>query len=66
MFAQALANAPHLCSGELFGMIYGHLLGCFILEDPSSGFSKLFQAVTTIACGDILRLVALLLGLTYC
>ncbi len=43
-------------------MVYEHLLGCFILEDPSSGFSKLFQVVSIVARGDILRLVALVLG----
>jgi len=39
LFAQALAIAPHLSSGGLFEMVYEHLLGCFILKDPSSGFS---------------------------
>jgi hypothetical protein len=36
-------------------MIYKHLSGWFILEDPSSGFSKLFQVVATITHGDIPR-----------
>jgi hypothetical protein len=40
-------------------MVYEHFLGCFILEDPSLGFSKLFQAVIT--RGDIPRLVPLVL-----
>ncbi len=42
-------------------MVYEHLSGCFILEDTSSRFSKLFQVVI-IACGNLLRLVALVLG----
>jgi hypothetical protein len=42
-------------------MVYEHLSGCFILEDPSLGFSELFQVVTIVR-GDILRLVALVLG----
>jgi hypothetical protein len=33
LFAQALATVPHLSSGGLSGMVYEHLLGCFILED---------------------------------
>jgi hypothetical protein len=41
-------------------LIYEHLLGCFILEDPSSGFLKLFQ-VFIVARGDILRSMALVL-----
>ncbi len=45
-------------------MVYEHLSGCFILEDPSSGFSELFQVVVAIAHGDILRLVALMLGVS--
>jgi len=43
-------------------MVYEHLSGCFILEDTSSRFSKLFQVVVIIACGNLLRLVALVLG----
>ncbi len=62
LFAQALTIAPHLFLNGLFGMVYEHLLRCFILEDPSLGFSKLFQIVTTIVHGDIFRLVALVLG----
>jgi hypothetical protein len=42
-------------------MVYEHLLGCFILEDPSLGFSRLFQVVV-VAHGDIPKLVALVLG----
>jgi hypothetical protein len=45
-------------------MVYEHLLGCFILKDPSLGFSELFQVVVAIAHGDILRLVALVLGVS--
>jgi hypothetical protein len=40
LFAQALATIPHLSSNKLFGMVYEHFSGCFILKDPSSGFSK--------------------------
>jgi hypothetical protein len=42
-------------------MVYQHLSNCFIQEDPSSWFSKLFQIVV-IVCGDILRLVTLVSG----
>lgn len=62
LFVQALANAPKLFLNGLFGMVYEHLLGCFILEDPSSGFSKLFHAIIFVAHGDILRSMALMLG----
>jgi len=61
LFAHALAIVPHLSLGGLSRMVFEHLLGCFILENLSLGFSKLFQAA--IACGDIPRLVALVLGL---
>jgi hypothetical protein len=41
-------------------MVYEHLLGCFILEDPSSWFLKLFLVVVVVvAHGDILRSMAL-------
>jgi hypothetical protein len=40
-------------------MVYEHFLRCFILEDPSLGFSKLFQ--TIIACGDMPRSMVLVL-----
>jgi hypothetical protein len=43
-------------------MVYEHLSKCFILKDPSLGFSELFQATTTIAHGDVPRSVALMLG----
>jgi hypothetical protein len=43
-------------------MVYEHLSGCFMFEDPSSGFSKLFQVVTLVARGVIPNLVALMLG----
>jgi hypothetical protein len=44
-------------------MLYEHLSKCFILEEPSSGFLKLFHATTTtIAHGDIFRSMALVLG----
>jgi hypothetical protein len=46
--------------GELSKIIYEHFSKCFILKDPSSGFSKLFQVVI-IAYGDILRPAALVL-----
>jgi len=43
LFAQALAIASHLSLGMFSRMVYEHLLGCFILEDPSSRFSELFK-----------------------
>jgi len=43
-------------------MVYEHFLGCFIPEDPSSGFSKLIQVATIVAHGDIPRSVALVMG----
>lgn len=61
LFAQALTFVPHLFSSGLYGMAYEHHLGCFIPEDPSSRFSKLFQVVV-IAHGDIFRSMALMLG----
>jgi hypothetical protein len=61
MFAQTLTITPHLFSNGLFGMVYEHLLKCFIPEDPSSQFSEFFQATTTVARGDILRSMALML-----
>ncbi len=42
-------------------MVYEHFSKCFILEDPSSGFLKLFQVII-ITHGDILKSVALMLG----
>jgi hypothetical protein len=42
-------------------MVYEHLLGCFIPEDPSLGFWELFQAIVVVAYGDIFRSVALVL-----
>jgi hypothetical protein len=42
-------------------MVYEHLSRCFILKDPSPGFSELFQVVVVVH-GDILRSVALVLG----
>jgi hypothetical protein len=61
LFAQALAIAPHLFLGGPSGMDYEHLSSCFILEDASSRFFKLFQTAVTIFHGDILKLVALML-----
>jgi hypothetical protein len=43
-------------------MVYEHFLGCFIPKDPSSGFSKLFQVAIIIVCGDIPKLMALVMG----
>jgi hypothetical protein len=43
-------------------MVYEHLLGCFMPEDPSSGFSELFQVVVAMACGDTPSLMVLVLG----
>jgi hypothetical protein len=45
-------------------MVFEHLPGCFILENPSSWFSKLFQVVVTVVHGDIPRLVASMLGVS--
>jgi hypothetical protein len=42
-------------------MIYEHLLGCFMPEDPSLRFLVLFQAVVAIVHGDIPRSMALVL-----
>jgi hypothetical protein len=64
MFTQALAIAPHLSSRGLSGMVYEHLLRCFIPKDPSSGFSKLFQVAIIVAHGGIPRLMALVLGVS--
>jgi hypothetical protein len=62
LFAQTLAIAPHLSSSGLYGMVYEHLSNYFILKDPSLGFSEFFQATIVVACGDILRSMALMLG----
>ncbi len=62
MFAQAFAIAAHLFLDELSRMVYEHLSKCFIPEEPSSEFLKLFQAVVAITRGDILRSVALMMG----
>jgi hypothetical protein len=43
-------------------LTYEHLSGCFILEDPSSGFSKLFQVVIIVVRGAFLKSMALVLG----
>jgi len=66
LFAQALIITPHLFFHGLYGMVYEHILGCFIPKDPSSRFSKLFQIVVVVAHGDIPRSVALVLGVEYC
>jgi hypothetical protein len=42
LFFQVLAIVPHLSTHGLSRMVYEHLLGCFILKDPSLGFSELF------------------------
>jgi hypothetical protein len=42
LFAQALTFVPHLFLGGFYGMVYEHLLGCFIPKDPSLRFLKLF------------------------
>jgi len=62
LFAQTLAIMPHLSSGGLSRMVYEHFSIRFILEDPSSKFSELFQATAIVAYGDIPRSVALVLG----
>jgi len=48
----------------LFEMVYEHLSGCFIPKVPSSNFLKLLYATGAIARGDILKSMALMLGLT--
>jgi hypothetical protein len=65
LFAQALVTTPHLSLGELSRMVYEHLQRCFIPKDPSLRFLELFQTISTVAtvaCGDIPRSVALVLG----
>jgi len=62
LLTQALVITPHLSLGVLSGMVYEHFLGCFILEDSSSGFSKLSQVVTIVAHGNIPKSMALVLG----
>ncbi len=62
MFAQTLTTAPHLFMGGLSRMVYEHLSRCFIPKDPSSRFLELFQVVVIVACRDIPRSVALMLG----
>jgi hypothetical protein len=59
LFAYALTITPYLFSGGLFGMVYEHLLGCFIPKDTSSWFLELFRVIAIIVRGDIPRLVAL-------
>jgi hypothetical protein len=60
LFAQVLTITPHLSLGGFLGMVYEHLLGCFILNDPSLKFLELFQVV--VARGCIFKLMALVLG----
>jgi hypothetical protein len=55
LFAQALTIARHLSLGGLSGMVYEHIFGCFIQEDPSLRFSKLFKIAIVVAHGDIPR-----------
>jgi hypothetical protein len=43
-------------------MVYEHILGCFIPKDTSSRFSKLFQVVVVVVCGNIFRSIALEMG----
>jgi len=62
LFVQVLATTLNLFLGGLFGMVYEHLSRCFIPKDPFSGFSKLFQTIVVVACGDIPRSVTLVLG----
>ncbi len=61
LFAQALTTTPHLFLGGFLRMVYEHFLGWFIPKDPSSRFSKLFQATITIAHENIFRSMALML-----
>ncbi len=62
LFAQALVTTPHLSSSGFFGMVYEYILRCFIPKDPSLRFLELFKVVVAITRGDILRSVALVLG----
>ncbi len=62
LFAQAFSTTPYLSSCGLSGMVYLHLSGCFIPKNPSLKFLNLFQATIVVACGDIPRLVVLVLG----
>ncbi len=62
LFAQALTSTPHLFAGGFSRMVYEHLSRCFIPKDPSLGFSKLFQVVVVVICGDIFKSMALMLG----
>jgi hypothetical protein len=66
LFAQTLTIVSNLPSNGFFRMVYEHFLKCFILKNPSLGFLKLFHVVVAAAHGDILRLVALVLGLVNC
>jgi hypothetical protein len=52
LFAQALAITPRLSSGGLFGMVYEHLLGCFIPKDPSSRFRNYFMCCCCYSWGN--------------
>jgi hypothetical protein len=61
LFTQALTTTPHLSLGGFFEMVYEHLLGCFIPEDPSLGFWELFQAIVVVSHGDIFKSMALML-----
>jgi len=58
IFAQTLTMTPHLSLGGISKMVYEHLSRCFILEDPSSRFLELFQAIITVAHGDTLKSMA--------
>jgi hypothetical protein len=62
LFTQALPDVPHLSLSGLFRMVYEHLLGCFIPKDPSSGFLELFQVAVVVVHGDMLKVMALMLG----
>ncbi len=61
IFTQALAIVPHLFLDGLSRMVYEYLSRCFILEDPSSRFSKKFHVAAIVVDKDIPRLVALVL-----
>jgi hypothetical protein len=62
LFTQALPDVPHLSLSGFFRMVYEHLLGCFIPKDPSSGFLELFQVAIVVVHGDMLKVMALMLG----
>jgi hypothetical protein len=62
LFAQALTTTLHWFLSGLFGMIYEHISKCFISKDPPLRFPELFQTIVVVVHGDILKSMALALG----